>query len=59
MAIICYKPPNYCSKCSHYRFDEDYGGKACWLKYDTEHACHKGDVGIEKKSDNNTGDAVT
>ena len=34
MAYICTKPKGSCSKCPHYRFDEDYGNNACFAELD-------------------------
>lgn len=35
MAIICpYPERKGCRGCSHHRFDEDRGEKACWLAED-------------------------
>lgn len=59
MATICYKPPNYCRKCSHYRFDEDYGSMACWLKFDMDHNYRMENNGNEKESSYNTSNATT
>ncbi len=32
--MICTK--SNCKNCEHYRYDEDYGDMACWLKVDTK-----------------------
>lgn len=34
MAYICEKPAGSCPGCSHYRYDSDYGGKACFAQLD-------------------------
>ena len=34
MAYICTRPKNSCVTCSHYRFDEDYDGYACFAQED-------------------------
>lgn len=34
MSYICYKPAGSCPGCSHYRYDEDYGGMACFAQVD-------------------------
>ena len=34
MATICPYKGRRCVDCPHYRFDEDYGEKACWVKQD-------------------------
>lgn len=34
MAYICYKPKGSCASCKHYRYDEDYGAKACFAAQD-------------------------
>lgn len=34
MACICTKPKGSCPKCEHFRYDEDYGAKACFLAAD-------------------------
>ena len=34
MAYICSKPAGSCAACSHYRYDADYGGKACFATQD-------------------------
>lgn len=31
MANICYKKSNSCDKCSHFRYDADYGRRSCYL----------------------------
>lgn len=33
-AYICLKPKGSCAKCGHYRYDEDYGAKACFAQQD-------------------------
>lgn len=43
MAFICTKPKDSCRNCEHYRYDEDYGGKACFAAQDEkEHKCPLG-----------------
>ena len=34
MAYICEKPAGSCNTCEHYRFDDDYGAKACFAEVD-------------------------
>lgn len=34
MAYICMKPKGSCPTCEHYRYDEDYNGKACFAQKD-------------------------
>lgn len=34
MAYICIKPKGSCTTCKHYRYDKDYGGKACFAQQD-------------------------
>ena len=34
MAYICEKPKGSCNTCKHYRFDDDYGAKACFATID-------------------------
>lgn len=36
MAYICEKPKGSCNKCAHFRYDEDYGGRACFAQVDLE-----------------------
>ena len=36
MAYICEKPKGSCKKCAHFRYDEDYGGMACFAQVDLE-----------------------
>ena len=38
MAYICEKPKGSCKDCPHYRYDEDYGGMACWAAQDQRKA---------------------
>lgn len=35
MAYICTKPKGSCGSCPHYRYDDDYGAKACFAQKDT------------------------
>lgn len=34
MSYICEKPAGSCRNCYHYRYDEDYGGMACFAEQD-------------------------
>lgn len=46
MAYICTKPKGSCPTCNHYRYDEDYGGKACFAAQDEKKA--KAQIGGER-----------
>lgn len=41
MAYICEKPKGSCTNCEHYRFDDEYGGKACFATQDAKMAAEK------------------
>lgn len=50
MAFICTKPKGSCRNCEHYRYDEDYGGKACFAKQAAENA-HECPLGGDIEND--------
>lgn len=41
MAYICEKPKGSCTNCEHYRFDDEYGGNACFAAQDAKIAAKK------------------
>lgn len=47
MAYICNKPANSCSSCEHYRYDDDYGGKACFAAQDAAKSNNTEKVGTQ------------
>lgn len=52
MSYICHKPPGSCPSCGHYRFDEVYGGLACFAEVDGKAAKNeKGDSHAVQKDD--------
>lgn len=36
MAIMCFKPKGSCKTCEHYRIDEDFGRKCCFVSSDAK-----------------------
>lgn len=43
MSYICEKPAGSCPICAHYRYDDDYGGMACFAQPDEQAGIQKGE----------------